>query len=146
MSYTCQHFAIHELVPPETLQALGEARCWWLLDEGMLRDLDRLREDLAGAGLCGKITINNWHWGGQLKYSGFRPADCTEGAKHSQHRCGRGFDLKPDGKWDRDKADQVRQYIRDHRDRYPAIRSMETGITWVHVDGRNHEQFLEFDP
>lgn len=41
-----------------------------------------------------EIVINNWHIGGNKQYSGYRPPDCTEGAKESQHRCANAFDCE----------------------------------------------------
>ena len=139
MTYQCKHFEITELVPSETLQALGAEKCWWLFDEGGLRTLDLLREALDKP-----LVINNWNTGGNFSYSGFRPSNCTIGAAYSQHRFGRAFDVKVEGKEDLELSDWARDFIRAHKDQFPWIRAMETGITWVHIDGRNVDQFLEF--
>lgn len=139
--YRCRHFDIEELVPPETLQGLGEAKCWWLFDQDGLKTLDALREAFDRP-----LVINDWKWGGLLRYSGFRPPSCTEGAEFSQHRFGRAFDVKVEGKQSLELSDQLRAHIRQFRHRYTWIRCLETDITWCHIDGRNHDQFLEFAP
>jgi len=85
--YKCDHFRIHELVPPTVYKERGQ-KAWELLDERILRAIDELRDTF------GPITINNWYWGGKFKWSGLRTANCKIGAKYSQHRYGRAMDLK----------------------------------------------------
>ena len=52
--YQCNHFAIHELVPPQVFEARGE-KAWELLDERLLTTLDRLRTRF------GPVTVNNYY-------------------------------------------------------------------------------------
>ena len=42
--YTCNHFAIHELVAPETLAQHTEDECWAMFDPDVLKAADWLRE------------------------------------------------------------------------------------------------------
>jgi len=82
--YKCEHFDIEELVPEDVFNERGE-KCWELLDEDILADLDTLRD------LLGPLTINDWKWGGGFQYSGFRPEGCGVGSKYSQHKLGKAF-------------------------------------------------------
>ena len=85
MLYPIKHFSVHELLPPAAYQAHGK-RGLLFFDINALITLDMLRDRY------GPITINNWYWGGNRKYSGWRPWDCPIGAILSQHKFGRAFD------------------------------------------------------
>lgn len=128
-TYIPEHFGIKELVDPKTYQDRG-IKAFQLLDPYMLWTLDRLRERF------GSITINNWAWGGNYQFSGFRPKSCSIGSFYSQHRMGRGFDLKfkdyPD-------PSEVREFIRENPDEpdFKYINCVEEDTpTWLHIDGR----------
>ena len=62
--YKCKYFDIRELVSPEVHRLKGD-RCWRFFSPIALKGLDKLREKY------GPITINNWHIGGDRKFSGF---------------------------------------------------------------------------
>ncbi len=83
--YTCQHFAIHELVPPHVYQDRGEA-AWQLLDERLLITLDKLRIRY------GPTTVNNYYWGSEREWSGLRTVDSPYYRPYSQHTFGRAAD------------------------------------------------------
>lgn len=42
--YTCNHFAIHELVAPETLAQHTEDECWAMFNHDVPKAADWLRE------------------------------------------------------------------------------------------------------
>lgn len=71
---------IRELVSPEIYDTLGDAS-WRLIPDVVKSSLNALREAIGCA-----ITINDWHLGGEFRYSGIRPVDCPEGAKKSTHK------------------------------------------------------------
>ena len=52
MTYKCDYFAIHELIPPSVYEARGE-KAWELLDDRLLKTIDTLRDRF------GPATINN---------------------------------------------------------------------------------------
>lgn len=125
--YRCKHFKIHELVPHQVYVDRRE-KAWSLLDDRALRAIDFLRD------LYGPITINNWYWGGQFKDSGLRVWDSTVGSKYSQHRFGRGFDLK----FRHISADSVRKYLLKTKN-IPYITALELDTdSWLHIDCRNN--------
>lgn len=83
--YKCEHFSIHELVPPHVFHKRGE-KAWELLDERLLITLDRLRSRY------GQMTINNYHWGKDREWSGLRTSDSPYYSALSQHSFGRAAD------------------------------------------------------
>ena len=128
MSYRPRHFAIQELVYPEIYESRSW-RCWELLDERALRSLSAIREKF------GPLTVNDWHWGGNYKESGLRSFTTQTGAKLSQHRFGRAFDIKPKEAVIQD----VYEYILGHPREFKFISTLENieaTPTWVHFDTR----------
>lgn len=71
---------IRELVSYEIYEVLGEASRL-LIPDSVLDSLNRLR---CSVGL--PLRVNDWHTGGQFRYSGVRPVGCAEGAKMSRHK------------------------------------------------------------
>ena len=135
-TYIPDHFGIKELVDKQTYKDRGE-KAFELLNPYMLWTIDRMRERF------GSCTINNWQWGGQYQYSGFRPKSCSVGATYSQHRLGNAFDLK--------FADYTPEYIRDfikanpNVDDFKYINSIENDTpTWLHIDGRPIEDRIRW--
>lgn len=132
--YKCKYFKIQELVPPSAYNNLGEA-AWRLLDPRALRSIDLLREKF------GPIIINTWHNGGNRQWSGLRTDDCPLGAKYSQHKYGRAFDLV----FKEVKPQKVIDYILGNPEEFPEITAVETGTpTWVHIDVRNCDRITTF--
>ena len=133
--YKCKHFIIQELVPKDIYEKYGE-QAWQFLDERALITLDALRE------YYGKIVINDWNWGGKNQYRGFRPPNCTIGAKLSQHRFGRAFDciLRQNG------INHGRDFILEHPDYFPYINAIEMDVNWLHLDVRNCKRIMKFYP
>ena len=80
-----KHFAIHELVDPWFLTAHSESDCWAMLDPQAVAALDTLRDKF------GPLLVN----GRGLKERGLRRRDTPTGAKYSQHKEGRAFDVTP---------------------------------------------------
>ncbi len=134
--FRCEHFKIQELVSPDVFNDRGMA-AWELLDERALITLDALREEF------GPCTVNDWCWGGQFKYSGFRESDCSVGAKYSQHKLGRAFDCK----FRDTDAETVRQVVlRCRNELFPHISGIELNVSWFHFDVRNHTPLKVFTP
>jgi len=85
MSYKTKHFKLAELVNPSIIAELGEINSWLRLDEGCLRDLDKIRE------LWGSQIIINLP---SRQNAGVRPYTTGIGAKYSTHKNWNTFDLK----------------------------------------------------
>ena len=135
--YKCRHFKIHELVSPYVYNTRGE-KAWQLLDERGLITIDRLRDRY------GKMTINNYAWGGDRKYSGLRISGDPHYSPFSQHSFGRGFDSL----FENHDVETIRREILadpDHED-FKYIGALELGVTWLHFDTRNTDRILTFYP
>jgi len=128
--YKCEHFDIRELVPSslhESAESVSEL--WLLFDKVALIILDYLREDY------GKMICNDWVWGGENHYRGFRPFSCDVGAALSQHKFGRAFDVIPSEKT---SVEQIRQDISEQKKNYMKyISAIEMEVDWLHFDIRN---------
>ena len=90
-----KYFSIQELVPPAIYEQFGE-RSWQFIDPRAGAVLDAIRE-LVGT----SVTINTWNSDGdnvvdphEKFESGFRMPETKTGGKLSQHKFGRGFDLR----------------------------------------------------
>lgn len=147
MSYKCEHFKIHELVPPQVFKDRGE-KAWELMDDRLCEGVDALREHF------GPATINNYNWGGDRTESGLRIPSSKWYSPYSQHTFGRAADLL----FKEATADEVREYIREvwknytqssiSPPEYPIveIHGLEEGISWVHIDVRNYDGLKVFTP
>lgn len=136
--YQCRYFKIYELVPRKIYKELGN-KAWKLFDWRALYTLDCLRE------FFGKLTVNDWYWGGKRQYAGWRPQNCRVGSKWSLHKRGAAFDPKSKTI----SAEQMRLKILEHNILFPYISAIESDTpTWVHFDLRCDESdtILVFAP
>lgn len=130
MSYRPKYFQLHEVVPPDVIQARGE-KAWELMDERILRGADWIRSKF------GRVVINGKFGGKVFIESGLRNPLTATGARFSQHKFGRALDLK----FLDATPKQVYDYILANQ---PEAR--ENGITtveniaftsgWCHIDCR----------
>jgi hypothetical protein len=110
----------------------------------------------------GPAIINTWNMSryielmGYIQYAGYRPMDCEEGAAFSQHKFGRAFDIKFPHLNSLSREAKVREYdsirgwLAMNKNNYPelreALRGLEYGITWLHVDTRNSDRIIKITP
>lgn len=134
MSYQPKHFGIYELMPPELVDSVAEKTLWMLLDERILIAADALRDRY------GPMHVNDWKWGGSIRYRGFRPRDYTKCSQFSQHFFGRALDMIPQDI----SAEEIRQDLRDNfqvglnlYDGINYIRRIENNVSWLHIDNAN---------
>ena len=126
------NFTLQEFIDPDTYKKYGTSSIWFI-DPRIVNLAQFIRERLGKP-----CTINNWTSGGQYQLSGFRPPECTIGAKLSQHRFGRAIDLKVKDM----TADEVREDIISNYDVYKKVglTTIEDGAyapTWCHIDIRD---------
>ena len=143
MYYEPKHFSVKELVTPDIYEARGE-KALELIDVRIVMILDHLREALDKP-----ITVNSWSWGGHYSQSGLRDVEHYGTAEKyfnsfSQHKYGRGVDFRVEDM----TADEVRQYIYDHKDEgaLKYVTFVEEDVSWVHVDVRNCERITRWSP
>lgn len=131
----CKHFEIYELVSKQVYQKYGE-RAWQFFDPRLLVMLDWVREKLDKP-----ITVNDWYWGGQFDERGLRcnldpmMVGKTKAGKIycSPHPFGQGVDFDVEGM----TAQQVRDWLEEHKEELPFPIRLEDGVSWVHMDVRN---------
>lgn len=138
-------FETREFVPPQVYNVRGE-KSIQLMDDRILITADDLRARY------GPAVINTWFfwnknspvWIGKdsRRWSGLRTKNSPYGSAFSQHRFGRAVDMLF-----RDvTADEIRQDILKDTDLFPLITSLETGVSWLHVDVRNCERIMTYAP
>lgn len=126
-----EHFYLWELVPPTTYAKYRENSIWFI-DLRVITILELIRKVTNQ-----RITINDWYWNGSYKYSGYRPPDCRVGSWESQHRFGRGFDIKIDKFTIQEVHDLLQNSEADFlRSGLTAIEKIELTPTWTHIDLR----------
>lgn len=125
-----EFFEIEELVPPQIFKAYGE-RSLWFLDPRAVRALVDLRFWLNAP-----IIVNDWHRGGRFKASGFRTPGMI-GAKYSQHKFGRAFDIKVVGIPAKEIQERILENdLRIVRMGFTTMENPDATPTWTHLDCR----------
>lgn len=129
MTYTPKHFRLRELVDPHFL-AMPDHLVWAMLDDNALRAIDALRDKF------GPLLIN----GAGYTESGLRRPDTKTGAKLSQHKSGRAFDIKPCD--DHVTVGKMYAWILANQSQAYAmgIRRVEDirfTPTWLHIDSKD---------
>ena len=130
--YEMIHFKMQEVIPPEVFAERG-MKSVELMDWRVLYTLDALWELFnQAAGKRVSVIVNNWVFGGDIKYRGFRPPKCSIGANFSQHRFGRAADcVSPDV-----TASWMRQKLLENNRLFPYITYVEDDVEWLHFDVR----------
>lgn len=124
------HFYFHEFFSPGIWQSNNEVFLRKLIDPRLLLIIEKIRVDLNKP-----VYINNWKWGGNSKYRGFRPKNTTVGALYSQHKFGRALDFQVKDFTNK----QVHNFILKNEKAFfkmglTRIESVLDAPTWVHID------------
>lgn len=136
--YKCKYFKIQELVSRKVHQLYGE-HAWRFFDPIALKGLDHARE------IYGPCTINNWHTGGALQYSGLRAdGEYPKSSIVSSHRHGKAFDTK----FADVKPERVQHEIQHGVVVIPGLTELELGTdTWTHMAfNTNMTPIFTFNP
>ena len=121
--YIPRFFSLQELVPRDIFELYGE-RLWAYFDPNILRAQDFLRRHF------GRCTVNNWRWGGNLCYRGYRPPSYTKCGSLSTHRMFKALDSS----FEDATAEEVRQYIIETDGLGWIVKRIEDDVNWVHID------------
>ena len=137
-------FDLREVVSKQVYERYGQA-AWTFFDLRLLAVVVWLRQNLNIPLVC-----NNWAKGGQLDERGFRAnldptvASKTKAGKLycTAHSRGQALDLSS-GKM---TAEEMRRWIRQHREDLPFPIRMEKDVNWLHIDVANvtNEILVEF--
>ena len=130
-----KNFKIQEFVDPSTYAKHGDKSIWFI-DQSLLRIVQQLRDEF------GPITINNWHEGGDRKWSGLRTSKSPWYKTYSQHSFGRAADLI----FRETTADDVSKVLltREHDWKRMGLGGIELGKSWLHIDTRNSKELIKF--
>jgi len=142
--YKCIHFDIKELVSPCVYEERGELKSWMLFDERALLTLDQLKKappNFKSNGKYGSVIVNDWSWGGDYKWSGFRTPDSPHYRQWSRHSFGKAFDCK----FSDCSAEEMREYVKANKDKFPYLTEIENGVSWFHFACSNSNYF-EYTP
>ena len=132
-----KYFKIHELVPPHIYKRLGK-KAWRLIDSRLVESIDQLKKDFPN----GTMTINNYKWDGVRQWSGLRTTRSPDYSETSMHSLGSAIDAV----FNAYDEEDVRQYIIANPKKYPHIKGIEMGISWLHIDTRNEDKLVKFYP
>ena len=135
--YKPKYFKPYELLPPEVYTYKmynDEEEAYRVLNELMsyklLVTMDVVR-DIVGV----PLIVNTWFQGGNRKYSGLRPKNCSVGVEKSTHKAGEGVDSISNKK----TAEQMRNDIEANKDKLPYPIRIEKDVTWLHIDTKDIE-------
>ena len=126
-------FTTRELLPKIMVDTLGNSKLLWqFIDQRIINTIHSLRMRY------GKMIMNDYEWGGNNEYRGYRPYDCEIGAMFSQHKFGKAADLVPA---ESDLYIIQQDILADpwHPD-FRFITTLELDISWLHIDCRNHDK------
>ncbi len=130
-----KYFEIHELVSEELYERKGEG-AWRYVPVLLIVALDTVKERFPN----GTMTINNYAWGGNRKWSGVRTPDSPYYSLTSIH----SFLGAIDAIFSAYDAEEVRQDIINNPEIYPMVKGIELGISWLHMDIRNEDELVTF--
>lgn len=128
-------FDLKEFIDELTYKRFGDQSIWFL--DNRLISLAQFVHSYFDH----MVIINNWFWGGDRQYSGFRPRYCEVGAEYSQHRFGRAMDILVKGI----SPEEVRAEIKKNKSLFlqAGLRAVEKDTpTWTHLDLRNSSNGL----
>lgn len=126
-----ENFTLEEFIDPKTFKKFGKKSMWFI--DPKIVDIAQLLRDLSGV----PVKINDWHKGGRYKLSGLRPLTTSIGALRSQHKYGRGIDVKVEGLI----PSEVHKLILDNKREFLAaglttMESVKLTTSWTHLDCR----------
>jgi len=121
-----KYFKIQELVPKELFDLVHNDVLWGVFDDKLILSIDELKKTFNS----GTMYINNWVWGLGRSQSGLRTKGSTYYSPTSQHSIGKAIDCVFS---DYDSED-IRTFIKNNPDKFPYIRRLEGGVSWLHVD------------
>jgi len=131
--YIPKYFKIYELMPKHFYSENKHRGnlLWLFFDERILWTIDKLRS------IYGPLVANDYIWGGDKQYRGWRPFECLIGKKFSQHKFGRAVDFEPV----RFDLGEMRKQIiagkRKGKKEFRFIKAIEADVPWIHIDCRN---------
>lgn len=129
-SYKPKWFGVKELISPAAWNK-RQLKALYGIDARLLITMDTLRDILTEIDpVKAALTCNDWSFGGKRKYSCLRLSTDPYFTQFSAHGRGQAADLISKHY----TADELREIIIEHRDRFPYLTRMEIGVNWLHID------------
>ena len=127
-----KYFDTQEVVCKHVYDKFGDS-AWAFFDPRLLETLLFIRE-----GIGKPIYVNNWQIGGNLSQRGLRCNVCNlvrektdlKKVYLSAHIFGKGIDFDVKGM----TAQQVRDWLEEHKEDLPYKIRVEDCVSWVHID------------
>lgn len=142
--YEPKHFIVQEFVDSISFSERGK-KAISVMDWRMLWTADAIREYFNKP-----VIINNWHTGGNRRWSGIRYKESPYYSSYSQHSFGRAIDFYIEGM---DSADVRAEIINNpYENAFKYITTLEDfdEMSWVHIDCRvlrnDQERYLIIQP
>jgi len=130
-----EHFKIYELVSRDFYNKKGED-AWWYICSKLITTIDVLKRYFPK----GTISINTWYWNGNRMWSGLR----EEGSKYYSGTSFHSFGKAVDCIFSDYTTEEVRQFIIDNPEKFPYVKGIELGVSWLHIDTRNSDEIIKF--
>ena len=126
---------IRELVDHQTFLTLGQ-KAWQLIDMRLLETLNQIKDAYGYTMVINTWFMQDWQRFGEMReFSCFRPNTSTVGKPDGAHYRGMGVDiLFFDAGGNLINSDTIRQKLMADCAKFPWIRCLEIGISWVHID------------
>jgi len=137
-----KYYRLHELVCDHIYEKYGK-QAFTFLDPRQVINMDWIREKLDLP-----VYVNNYKWGGHQTQSGVRCNLCrlvkdktdNNEVYVSAHIQGQADDFSVKGM----TADQVREWIIEHKEDLPYNIRLEANVEWIHMDCRDWGKKITF--
>lgn len=126
-----KNFDLREFIYPELYYQFGNNSIWFI--SPCIVNIAQWLRDTTGK----RVTINNWHWGGQYKESGLRAFNTATGGLLSLHKFGEAIDPKVEDM----TPPEVHQLIKANFTELSklgltTLEDVAYTPTWTHIDCR----------
>ena len=121
-----KYFEIHELVPEELYHTVHEDVLWRMVPQKLIESIDQIKEKFPK----GSMSINNYEWAGNRRWSGLRTVGSPWYSHGSQHTTLNAVDAV----FSKYTTDEVRNYILTNPNEFTHVRRIETNVNWLHID------------
>jgi len=123
-----RYFEIHELIPEELYHSIHEDVLWRMVPQKLIETIDTVKNKFPN----GSMSINDYEWAGQRRWSGLRTVGSKWYSFWSQHTTLNAVDAV----FSRYDVEDIRHYILDNPNEFPHIGGIELDVSWLHVDCR----------
>ncbi|MCO6501358.1 MAG: hypothetical protein J5I47_13415 [Vicingus serpentipes] len=125
---------LHEYIPESLYVKYAKSKPHYLI--GLL-DKKLITVDQFMRERYGKVTINNWYYGGNRNWSGIRTPDSPYYSQFSQHSYGRASDkIFKEITAEEVRADIKNNYVSLYKEL--GLSCIEDNVDWLHSDVRFH--------